>query len=153
MATKVFPKQICGEPGCICRTCGNHAAAYLDQCMECRHKSTRDQDKEYLKPGGEWERRQADLNGAKTGRELTACKAALQAIEKHHLATGEILWLEPPYTAAAVHESVHERLTHVIAEAEAVSDQDDRCPTCNRGGTRGAVCRNCQEQPDPFDPQ
>ncbi len=30
-------------------------------------------------------------------------------------------------------------------------DPDDRCPTCGRAGTRGAVCRNCQEQPDPFE--
>lgn len=45
----------------ICRTCKSQPALYLDQCIACRQKSTVADDREYLKPGGEWERRQLKL--------------------------------------------------------------------------------------------
>lgn len=49
---------------------------------------------------------------------LTACKATLDAITKQAQADGTILWVEPPYQLAGVHESVAERLMNVIADAE-----------------------------------
>lgn len=52
-----LPKQAGGDMGCICRTCGMANAVYLDQCAGCRQKSTVADDRRFLAPGGEWERR------------------------------------------------------------------------------------------------
>ncbi len=52
-----YPRQDGGDMGCMCRTCGLVPAVYLDQCETCRSKTTREHDRQYLKPGGEWERR------------------------------------------------------------------------------------------------
>lgn len=51
------PTQWGGGPGCICRTCGKEVASYLDQCLQCRQSSTREDDMLFLKPGGEWDQR------------------------------------------------------------------------------------------------
>lgn len=45
-----YPVQSDGHAGCVCRTCGKFPAVYLDQCRECRDKSTRADDMEFLKP-------------------------------------------------------------------------------------------------------
>jgi hypothetical protein len=51
------PAQAGGDMGCVCRTCRLAPAVYLDQCQSCREKSTVSDDREYLRPGGEWDRR------------------------------------------------------------------------------------------------
>lgn len=47
---------------------------------------------------------------------LETCKAVLDAIEQADL-NGTVLWINPPYQAAAVHESASQRLMNVIADA------------------------------------
>ncbi len=54
-----YPRQDAGDAGCLCRTCGIAPARYLDQCQPCRERSTVDDDRTFLRPGGEWDRRQA----------------------------------------------------------------------------------------------
>jgi len=49
---------------------------------------------------------------------LQALKAVQAAITKHAEETGDVIWINPPYQAAAVHESAWERLETVIAKAE-----------------------------------
>lgn len=52
---------------------------------------------------------------------LTACRAVQAAVDKHCANTGSVLWIEPPYQNAAVHESVAERLSGVIEDCEEVT--------------------------------
>lgn len=52
----LFPRQAAGDPGGICRSCGLAFAHYLDQCKSCRQGTNRNNDKEYMSPGGQWER-------------------------------------------------------------------------------------------------
>jgi hypothetical protein len=59
---------------------------------------------------------------------LAACKAALATLEGLDL-QGRVLWIEPPHQAAAVHETVHERLMAVIQEAEGCTES----PALRRG--------------------
>lgn len=49
---------------------------------------------------------------------LQALKAVQAAITKHAENTGDVIWIEPPYQIAGVHESAWERLDVVIAKAE-----------------------------------
>lgn len=58
-ADPVYPRQAGGDDGCLCRTCGQEPAEYLDQCASCRHGTTVADDREFLRPGGEWDRRRA----------------------------------------------------------------------------------------------
>ncbi len=54
-----YPRQDDGDAGCLCRTCGREPARYLDQCQPCRRLSTVADDRAFLRPGGERDRRQA----------------------------------------------------------------------------------------------
>jgi hypothetical protein len=48
---------------------------------------------------------------------LLACRAVLDALERCDM-DGAIPWIHPPYQAAGVHESAHERLLAVIEKYE-----------------------------------
>lgn len=50
---------------------------------------------------------------------LEACRAVLDSLKRANL-NGEVLWINPPYQGAAVHESAHERLAAVIEKATGV---------------------------------
>lgn len=72
-----FPKQAGGDEGCMCRTCGKSVATYLDQCGECRASSKVDDDRRYLEPGGEWDRRQEADRKAKAEGSMRGDPTAL----------------------------------------------------------------------------
>ena len=60
---------------------------------------------------------------------LEACRIALDTISKIAIETGDVYWINPPYQAAAVHESVVQRLHVVIHDAtgEPLPDSLDPC--------------------------
>ncbi len=49
---------------------------------------------------------------------LAACKAVLEGLQAAPHAITDVIWINPPWVAPAVHETIFERLEAVIAKAE-----------------------------------